>query len=90
MVQISALQHLLFGPQRMTSILVFGLIIVHGFDPAPGMARMCCDSRRSVRQTAITYLQRALLAHDLQHLSAAEWGACFTQVREGGCGRGRG
>eukprot|EP00731_Ephydatia_muelleri_P005725 Em0002g1901a len=30
-----------------------------------GMARMCYDSRRSVRQTSITYLQRALLAHDL-------------------------
>ena len=46
-----------------------------------GMARMCCDVRRSVRQTAITYLQRALLAHGLQSLSAQEWEACFLEVR---------
>ena len=45
-----------------------------------GMARMCCDARRSVRQTAITYLQRALLAHGLQSLSAQEWEACFLEV----------
>jgi len=45
-----------------------------------GMARMCCDVRRSVRQTAITYLQRALLAHGLQSLSAQEWEACFLEV----------
>ena len=47
-----------------------------------GMARMCCDVRRSVRQTAITYLQRALLAHGLQSLSAQEWEACFLEVSE--------
>ena len=51
-----------------------------------GMAHMCYDSRRSVRQTAITYLQRALLAHDLQNMSACEWEACFMEV-SGGLGR---
>lgn len=45
-----------------------------------GMARMCCDTRKSVRQTAITYLQRALLAHELQNLTSLEWEACFLQV----------
>ena len=45
-----------------------------------GMARMCCDSRKAVRQAAITYLQRALLAHELQDLMALEWFACFKEV----------
>ena len=45
-----------------------------------GMARMCCDTRKSVRQTAITYLQRALLAHELQNLTSLEWESCFLQV----------
>ena len=44
------------------------------------MARMCCDTRKSVRQAAITYLQRALLAHELQSLTSSEWEACFLQV----------
>lgn len=30
--------------------------------------------------SAITYLQRALLVHDLQTLSAAEWESCFNKV----------
>ena len=46
-----------------------------------GMARMCCDPRRNVRHMAISYLQRALLAHDLQRLSPNEWEACFLEVR---------
>ena len=29
---------------------------------------------------AISYLQRALLAHDLQRLSPNEWEACFLEV----------
>ena len=41
---------------------------------------MCCDSRKAVRQAAITYLQRALLAHELQDLTAVEWFACFKEV----------
>lgn len=41
---------------------------------------MCCDTRRQVRSQALTYLQRALLVHDLQTLSAAEWEACFNKV----------
>lgn len=44
---------------------------------------MCCDSRRSVRGQALTYLQRALLVHDLQTLSAVEWEACFNKVKNG-------
>lgn len=45
-----------------------------------GIARLCCDTRRQVRSQALTYLQRALLVHDLQTLSAAEWEACFNKV----------
>jgi len=45
-----------------------------------GIARLCCDSRRYVRSQALTYLQRALLMHDLQTLSAAEWESCFNKV----------
>lgn len=29
---------------------------------------------------AITYLQRALLVHDLQALTADEWSSCFNKV----------
>ena len=29
---------------------------------------------------ALTYLQRALLVHDLQTLDAAEWESCFNKV----------
>ena len=43
---------------------------------------MCCDPRRNVRHMAISYLQRALLAHDLQRLSPNEWEACFLEVRD--------
>ena len=43
---------------------------------------MCCDPRRSVRQTAIAYLQRALLAHTLHSLTEHDWEACFLEVRE--------
>ena len=50
-----------------------------------GMAWMCCDSRKAVRQAAITYLQRALLAHELQGLTALEWFACFKEVRANVC-----
>ena len=45
---------------------------------------------------AISYLQRALLAHDLLRLSPNEWEACFLEVRgtfwgrEGVHGHGRG
>ncbi len=49
-----------------------------------GMGRMCCDPRRSVRQAAITYLQRALLAPDLQNLIGYEWEACFLEVSRAG------
>lgn len=45
-----------------------------------GIARLCCDTRRQVRSQALTYLQRALLVHDLQTLSAMEWEACFNKV----------
>ncbi|CAG0893774.1 unnamed protein product [Cyprideis torosa] len=45
-----------------------------------GIARMCCDPRKQVRTSAVTYLQRALLVHDLQSLSPAEWEDCFNRV----------
>ncbi|XP_062374882.1 Golgi-specific brefeldin A-resistance guanine nucleotide exchange factor 1 isoform X2 [Sardina pilchardus] len=45
-----------------------------------GMAWLCVDARRQVRMQALTYLQRALLVHDLQTLDAAEWESCFNKV----------
>ncbi|XP_051945583.1 Golgi-specific brefeldin A-resistance guanine nucleotide exchange factor 1-like isoform X5 [Xyrauchen texanus] len=45
-----------------------------------GMAWLCCDARRQVRMQALTYLQRALLIHDLQILDAVEWESCFNKV----------
>ncbi|XP_015585956.1 Golgi-specific brefeldin A-resistance guanine nucleotide exchange factor 1 [Cephus cinctus] len=45
-----------------------------------GIARLCCDARRPVRASAITYLQSTLLAHDQAQLSAVEWSQCFEQV----------
>ncbi|CAL9688281.1 unnamed protein product [Knipowitschia caucasica] len=45
-----------------------------------GMAWLCTDARRQVRMQALTYLQRALLVHDLQALEAAEWESCFNKV----------
>lgn len=45
-----------------------------------GMAWLCCDARRQVRMQALTYLQRALLVHDLQILDAVEWESCFNKV----------
>lgn len=48
---------------------------------SPGIAWLCCDARRQVRMQALTYLQRALLVHDLQTLDAAEWESCFNKVR---------
>lgn len=45
-----------------------------------GMAMMCLDTRKDVRNSALTNLQRSLLVHDMQKLSALEWEACFNQV----------
>ncbi|XP_050322826.1 Golgi-specific brefeldin A-resistance guanine nucleotide exchange factor 1 [Bactrocera neohumeralis] len=46
-----------------------------------GIARLAMDRRREVRTYAISCLQqRALLVHDLQTLSGAEWASCFQQV----------
>uniref|UniRef100_A0A4W6FFG6 Golgi-specific brefeldin A-resistance guanine nucleotide exchange factor 1 n=1 Tax=Lates calcarifer TaxID=8187 RepID=A0A4W6FFG6_LATCA len=47
-----------------------------------GIAWLCCDARRQVRMQALTYLQRALLVHDLQTLDATEWESCFNKVRK--------
>uniref|UniRef100_A0A4W3GT96 Golgi-specific brefeldin A-resistance guanine nucleotide exchange factor 1 n=1 Tax=Callorhinchus milii TaxID=7868 RepID=A0A4W3GT96_CALMI len=44
-----------------------------------GIAWLCCDARRQVRMQALTYLQRALLVHDLQTLDALEWESCFNK-----------
>lgn len=46
-----------------------------------GFALLCCDSRRPVRTTALTYLQKALLLHDLKVLNAQQWESCFNKVR---------
>lgn len=46
-----------------------------------GIARLGCDIRREIRMSALTVLQRAMLAQDLQSLTATEWENCFNQVR---------
>lgn len=61
------------SPQLMSVILLL---------PTSGIAWLCCDARRQVRMQALTYLQRALLVHDLQTLDAAEWESCFNKVRK--------
>lgn len=53
---------------------------IHFHHSHAGIARLCCDTRRQVRMQALTYLQRALLVHDLQTLSAVEWESCFNKV----------
>jgi len=45
-----------------------------------GMARLCCDSRASVRTQALTLLQRSLLVPDLQVLSPSQWEFAFLRV----------
>lgn len=45
-----------------------------------GIARLGCNSNGEVRMHALQYLQRALLVHELQTLSAMEWEACFNKV----------
>lgn len=45
-----------------------------------GIAQLCCDVRREVRMSALTYLQRALLIPDLHTLGALEWEGCFNKV----------
>ncbi|XP_050523551.1 Golgi-specific brefeldin A-resistance guanine nucleotide exchange factor 1 isoform X2 [Daktulosphaira vitifoliae] len=53
----------------------------HGWCPLlQGIASLCCDCRRDVRMSAVTYLQRALLMHDLATLNGDEWEACFRKV----------
>ena len=46
-----------------------------------GIARLSCDVNGEIRMQALQYLQRALLVHDLQTLSAVEWEACFNKVK---------
>lgn len=45
-----------------------------------GIARLSCDRNGEARMHALQYLQRALLVHELQKLSAMEWEACFNKV----------
>jgi len=45
-----------------------------------GMARLCCDTRPSVRTQALTLLQRSLLVSDLQVLTPGQWEFAFLRV----------
>ncbi|CAH0720521.1 unnamed protein product, partial [Brenthis ino] len=45
-----------------------------------GIAEFCTDSRKEVANSAIAYLQRALLAPALAALGGAGWEACFQHV----------
>jgi brefeldin A-resistance guanine nucleotide exchange factor 1 len=45
-----------------------------------GIARLCCDSRRPVRSSALGYLQRSVLLPELHILSPTEWESVFNKV----------
>ncbi|CAK1550371.1 unnamed protein product [Leptosia nina] len=45
-----------------------------------GIAEFCTDRRKQVSNSAIAYLQRALLAPALASLGGAGWEACFSHV----------
>ncbi|XP_055312921.1 Golgi-specific brefeldin A-resistance guanine nucleotide exchange factor 1 isoform X3 [Sitodiplosis mosellana] len=45
-----------------------------------GIARLATDQRKQVRTSAVTWLQRSLLVHDLHTLTGPEWESCFKQV----------
>ncbi|XP_063386835.1 Golgi-specific brefeldin A-resistance guanine nucleotide exchange factor 1 [Cydia fagiglandana] len=45
-----------------------------------GIAEFCTDRRKQVANSAIAYLQRALLAPGLHALGGARWEACFARV----------
>ncbi|XP_047992703.1 Golgi-specific brefeldin A-resistance guanine nucleotide exchange factor 1 [Leguminivora glycinivorella] len=45
-----------------------------------GIAEFCTDRRKQVANSAIAYLQRALLAPGLHALGGARWEACFAKV----------
>lgn len=53
----------------------------HGWCPLlQGMTRAGFDHRKDIRASAITYLQRALLLHDLETLTGVEWASCLQDV----------
>lgn len=45
-----------------------------------GKARLCCDSRKTVRTAAIASLQSTLLSSYLNQLTAFEWSECLQLV----------
>lgn len=45
-----------------------------------GIACLYCDAQWQVQIQALTYLQQALLVHDLQKLDALEWVSCFNKL----------
>ncbi|KRX76016.1 Golgi-specific brefeldin A-resistance guanine nucleotide exchange factor 1 [Trichinella sp. T6] len=44
------------------------------------LARLCCDRRRVVRTTAMTFLQRAMLVPELKQITGQDWESCFYWV----------
>ena len=45
-----------------------------------GIARLCCDSRRAVRSSAVSCLQRCILSFELHILEPIEWESVFSKV----------
>lgn len=45
-----------------------------------GIARLCCDSRRVIRSSALGHLQRCILLPELHILSSIEWESVFNKV----------
>ncbi len=48
--------------------------------PLPHHYCIFCGFLLQVRMSAITYLQKTLLAQDLRMLKASEWESCFSHV----------
>ena len=68
------------GKKCHCGLTPFEVNAAYKYSYVAGIARLCCDTRKEVRGQAFTYLQRALLVHDLQTLSAVEWENCFNKV----------
>jgi brefeldin A-resistance guanine nucleotide exchange factor 1 len=66
MLLISKRNHALFSPANIYSYL--------------GIARLCCDPRRTVRSSALGCLQQCVLLPELHILSSTEWESVFNKV----------
>lgn len=77
---VSNMWHICWCPLLEVSTCIMIFIYTTTRNVPQGIARMCCDARYSIRQLAVSYLQRALLGHTLHNLEKNDWEACFLEV----------